>query len=120
VDNRTFKRLYFKVLDYDPTRDDVIAFFRRFQFALQARQLSVRGITTDGSPLYFEHRYLFVQHHLPDSERATLHRITRGLPHLRALRDITDEIYRLFDRYCRLTRDYVGSRATVSIFFQIY
>jgi hypothetical protein len=173
VDNRTFKRLFFQVLDHDPTQDDGIAFFRRFQLALQAHHLSVCGITTDGSPLYpaaiqhvwgdlphqicefhilkelnqatlravaqvrkqlaaqqpklgrgrptgakrklvqkrqrlqekiadlFEHRYLFVQHHLTDSERATLHRITRGLPHLRALRDITDEIYRLFDRRCR-------------------
>ena len=175
VDNRTFKRLFFQVLDHDPTQDDVIAFFGRFQIALQARNLTVQGITTDGSPLYpvaiqavwgdlphqlcefhtlrvkdlnqatlravaqvrkqlaaqqpklgrgrptgakrklaqkrqrrqakiadlFEHRYLFVQHHLTEGERATLHRITRGLPHLRALREITDEIYRLFDRRCR-------------------
>jgi Transposase len=173
VDNRTFKRLFFQVLDHDPTQDDVIAFFGRFQIALHARQLTVHGITTDGSPLYpaaiqavwgevphqicefhilkdlnqatlravaqvrkqlaaqqpklgrgrpsgekrklaqkrqrlqqkiadlFEHRYLFVQHHLTESERATVQRITRGLPHLRALRDITDEIYRLFDRRCR-------------------
>lgn len=173
MDNRTFKRLFFQVLDHDPTQDDVIAFFGRFQNALQARQLTVRGITTDGSPLYpaaiqsvwgtvphqlcefhilkdlnqatlravaqvrkqlvaqqpklgrgrpsgekralaqkrqrlqqkiadlFEHRFLFVQHHLTESERARLQQITRGLPHLRALRDITDEIYRLFDRRCR-------------------
>jgi hypothetical protein len=173
VDNRTFKRLFFQVLDHDATQDDVIAFFGRFQIALLARHLTVRGITTDGSPLYpvaiqtvwgdvphqlcefhilkdlnqatlravaqvrkrlaaqqpklgrgrpsgvkrqlaqkrqrlqqkiadlFEHRYLFVQHHLTEGERATLQRITRGLPHLRALRDITDEIYRLFDRRCR-------------------
>jgi hypothetical protein len=170
VDNRTFKRLYFQVLDHNPTTEDVIAFFGRFQTALQARHLMVHGITTDGSPLYpvaiqavwgeiphqlcefhvlkdlnqatlravaqvrkrlaaqqpqlgrgrptgakrklaqkrqrlqqkiadlFEHRYLFVQHHLSESERATLQLITRGLPHLRVLRDITDEIYRLFDR----------------------
>jgi hypothetical protein len=173
VDNRTFKRLFFQVLDHDPTQDDVIAFFGRFQLALQARNLTVKGITTDGSPLYpaaieaiwgkiphqlcvfhilkdlhqstlravaqvrkqlaaqqpklgrgrptgakrklvqqrqrlqqkiadlFEHRYLFVQHHLTEGERTTLQRITRGLPHLRALRDITDEIDRLFDRRCR-------------------
>jgi hypothetical protein len=173
VDNRTFKRLFFKVLDHDPTQDDSIAFFSRFQIALQARQLTVHGITTDGSPLYpaaiqsvwgavphqlcefhilkdlnqatlravaqvrkqlaaqqpklgrgrpsgekrslaqkrqrlqqkiadlFEHRFLFVQHYLTESERATLQQITRGLPHLRPLRDITDEIYRLFDRRCR-------------------
>ena len=173
MDNRTFKRLFFQVLDHDATQDDIVAFFGRFQVALQARQLTVHGITTDGSPLYpaaiqaiwgavphqlcqfhilkdlnqatlravaqvrkqlvaqqpklgrgrpsgakrqlaqkrqrlqakiadlFEHRYLFVQHHLTAGEQATLHRITRGLPHLRALRDMTDEIYRLFDRRCR-------------------
>ena len=173
VDNHTFKRLFFQVLDHDATQDDVIAFFGRFQIALQARQLTVHGITTDGSPLYpvaiqavwgelphqlcefhilkdlnhatlravaqvrkhlaaqqpklgrgrptgdkrplvqkrqrlqqkiadlFEHRYLFVQHHLTEGERATLQRITRGLPHLRTLREIMDEIYRLFDRRCR-------------------
>ena len=173
MDNHTFKRLFFQVLDHDATQDDVIAFFGRFQIALQARQLTVHGITTDGSPLYpvaiqavwgelphqlcefhilkdlnhatlravaqvrkhlaaqqpklgrgrptgdkrplvqkrqrlqqkiadlFEHRYLFVQHHLTEGERATLQRITRGLPHLRTLREIMDEIYRLFDRRCR-------------------
>ena len=42
-----------------------------------------------------------MQHHLTDAERATLQRITRGLPHLRVLRQIMDEIYRLFDRRCR-------------------
>jgi hypothetical protein len=49
----------------------------------------------------FTYRYLFVQRHLTPSERETLHRITRGLPHLRTLRDIMDEVYRLFDRRCR-------------------
>ena len=173
VDNQTFKRLFFQVLNHTPAQDDITAFFRRFQSVLQARQLSVHGITTDGAVLYppaiqavwgavphqvcefhllkdlshatlravahvrqhlaaqqpklrrghptaaqrplvqkqqrlrqkiadlFEHRYLFVQHHLTESERATLHQMTRGLPHLRALREITDEIYRLFDRRCR-------------------
>jgi len=173
VDNRTFKRLFFRVLDHDATQDDVTAFFGRFQVALHARNLTVRGITTDASVLYppaiqavwgavphqlcefhilkdlnratlhavaqvrkqlaaqqpplgrgrptaakrplvqerqrlqqkisdlFEHRYLFVQHHLTEAERATLQRITRGLPHLRVLREIADETYRLFDRRCR-------------------
>jgi hypothetical protein len=173
VDNRTFKRLFFQVLDHDPNHEDMIAFFGRFQAILQARQLTVKGITTDGSALYpaaiqaiwgdlphqicefhilkdlnqavlravaqvrkqlatkqpklkrgrpkadqkklvqkcqrlqqkisdlFEYRFLFVQHHLTDVERATLQRITRGLPHLRVLRQIVDEIYRLFDRRCR-------------------
>jgi hypothetical protein len=173
VDNRTFKRLFFQVLDHDPTHEDMLAFFGRFQNILLARQLTVQGITTDGSALYpaairavwgelphqicefhilqdlnqailravaqvrkqlaaqqpklgrgrpkanqrklvqkrqrlqqkisdlFEHRYLFVQHHLTEAERATLQYITRGLPHLRVLRQIMDEIYRLFDRRCR-------------------
>lgn len=173
VDNRTFKRLFFQVLDHDPTHEDMIAFFRRFQAVLETRQLTVIGITTDGSALYpaaiqavwgdlphqicefhilkdlnqavlravaqvrkqlatqqpklkrgrpkadqrkrvqkrqrlqlkisdlFEHRYLFVQHHLTDAEHTILQRITRGLPHLRVLRQIVDEIYRLFDRRCR-------------------
>jgi hypothetical protein len=52
VDNRTFKRLFYQVLTQDPTQDDIRAFFQRFQAALQARRLPVRGITTDGSPLY--------------------------------------------------------------------
>jgi transposase len=173
VDNRTFKRLFYQVLDHDPDHIDMIAFFSRFQAALAARHLQVQGITTDGSPLYpeaiqavfgpvprqicefhilkdlnqaivravaqvrkqlaaqqpklgrgrpsgakrqlaqkrqrlqqkiadlFEHRYLFVQHHLSASERVTLLNITRGLPQLRNLRAIADEIYRLFDRRCR-------------------
>jgi hypothetical protein len=172
VDNRTFKRLFFQVLDHDPNHDDMLTFFGRFQAALQARHLTIKGITTDGSALYpaaiqavwgnlphqicefhilkdlnqailravaqvrkqlaaqqpklkrgrptadqkkqgqkrqrlqqkisdlFEYRFLFVQHHLTDAERATLQRITRGLPHLRVLRQIMDEIYRLFDRRC--------------------
>ncbi len=52
VDNRTFKRIAFEVLEHDPTQVDIVAFFRRFQAALSARELSLRGITTDGSPLY--------------------------------------------------------------------
>lgn len=49
----------------------------------------------------FEHRYLFVRRRLTASERATLRRITRGLPHLRRLREVMEEVYRLFDRRCR-------------------
>jgi hypothetical protein len=173
VDHRTFKRLFYHVLDHDPAQEDMIAFFQRFQSAVQARQLTVRGITTAGSPLYpaaiaavfgpvphqlcefhilkdlkqailravaqvrkqlaaqqphlkrgrppreqrplvqkrlrlqqkiadlFEYRHLFVQRHLPPAEQATLQPITRGLPQLRALRDILHEVYRLFDRRCR-------------------
>jgi hypothetical protein len=49
----------------------------------------------------FDDRHLFVQHHLTPVEKRTLQRITRGLPHLRTLRWIMDEVYRLFDRRCR-------------------
>ena len=54
VDNRTFKRLFYQVLDHDPTHEDMLAFFQRFQAVLQARQLTVRGITTDGSIRFME------------------------------------------------------------------
>src|SRR5258708_2229517 len=54
VDNRTFKRLSYEVLDHDPTHRDIEAFFRRFQAALLTRGLSLKGITTDGSSLYPE------------------------------------------------------------------
>jgi hypothetical protein len=173
VDNRTFRRICYQVLDHDPTHEDIRAFFRKFQGFLQQRGLTLRGITTDASPLYplpiaeifdpklhqvcefhtiaeltkailralaqerkkltaqqpklprgkpskanqrlakkrkrlqaklralFDGRFLFVRHHLTQAERKTLRHITRGLPHLRALREIMDEIYRLFDRRCR-------------------
>jgi len=174
VDNRTFKRLSYQVLDRDPTSKDIEAFFRRFHQALEARGSVLEGITTDGSSLYpapiatvfgevphqlctshvlrevtkavlsavaelrkdlaagapklgrgrpaskaakraarrkkriegkisnlFEHRYLFVRHHLTASERKTLARITRGQPQLRTLRGLMEEVYRLFDRRCR-------------------
>jgi hypothetical protein len=49
----------------------------------------------------FDHRHLFVQHHLTAAERNTLQRITRGQPQLRVLRSLMDEVYCLFDRRCR-------------------
>ena len=49
----------------------------------------------------FEHRYLFVEHDLTPAERRLLQRITRGLPQLRTLRDLMEEVYCLFDRRCR-------------------
>lgn len=49
----------------------------------------------------FEHRHLFVRHHLTPSQRATLKRLMRGEARLKALRAIMDEVYRLFDRRCR-------------------
>ena len=174
VDNRTFKRLIYQVLDHDPTHKDIEAFFRRFHAALKTRGSVLKGITTDGSALYpepiaavfgrvphqlctfhvlkeitksvlsavaklrkdltagtpklprgrpgskaarrdarrkkrierkvgelFEHRYLFVRRRLSRSERATLGRISRGQPQLRALHGLMEEVYRLFDRRCR-------------------
>jgi hypothetical protein len=171
VDNGTFKRLFYQVLDHDPTHEDIKAFFRRVHAVLEQRGLKLHGITTDASPLYpepiaaifgalphqicefhvlkeltkavlravakirkklaadkptlkrgrpatpeakraarqrprlqqriqqlFDHRHLLVQHDRTPHERRILHRITRGLRRLRVLRDIVDEIYRLFDR----------------------
>ena len=176
VDNRTFRRISYQVLDHDPTHKDIAAFFRRFHQALLARGLTLEGITTDGSALYpepiaevfgeiphqvctfhilreltkailsavaqerkrlaaaapklprgrprateaaqraarrkkrikrkvsdlFENRYLFVQRRLSPSERATLQRVSRGVPQLRVLRELMEEVYRLFDRRCRM------------------
>jgi hypothetical protein len=174
VDNRTFKRLLYQVLDHDPEHSDIRAFFHRFRMALRLRRGTLQGVTTDGSPLYpeplrevfgdiahqvcrfhvlkeltqailravakvrkhlaaqkpaghrgrpttaaakrlvsrrqrlqqkianlFEHRYLFVRHDLTDAPRRTLRTITRGVPPLRALREVMEEVYRLFDRRCR-------------------
>lgn len=174
VDNRTFKRLLYQVLDHDPNHRDITAFFHRFRMALRLRGLKLQGVTTDASPLYpeplqevfgrvphqlcefhclkeltkailravaqvrkklaaqkptgqrgrptttaaqrvarrrqrlqqkiadlFEHRHLFVQHDLTPGQRRTLQRITRGLPQLRTLRELMEEVYRLFDRRCR-------------------
>jgi hypothetical protein len=173
VDNHRYNRLAFRVLDHDPTEADVRAFLVEFKEQLEKLQRSVRGITTDGSPLYpkvlkelwpearhqlcqfhvlkeitlavlhalaklrkemsakipkqprgrpskeqqpqarkakrqkqrvaelFEHRYLFVRHHLSAAQRRQLRQVTRGMPQLRALREIMDEVYRLFDRRCR-------------------
>jgi hypothetical protein len=52
VDNRCYKRILYDVLDHDPTHDDIRAFLRRLHTALAARDLTLRGMTTDGSPLY--------------------------------------------------------------------
>jgi hypothetical protein len=52
VDNRRYKRLLYEVLDHDPTHDDIRAFLGRLKTALTARDLTLLGITTDGSALY--------------------------------------------------------------------
>jgi hypothetical protein len=51
VDNRCDKRILSDVLDHDPTHEDIRAFLRRLHTALAARDLTLLGITTDGSPL---------------------------------------------------------------------
>jgi hypothetical protein len=74
-----------------PSRKDPVARRRAQQSArLQAKIADL-----------FTYRQLFVKHHLTEAERKQLHFITRGLPHLRALRQIMDQVYRLFDRRCR-------------------
>jgi phage tail protein X len=174
VDNRCYKRILYEVLDHDPTHADIRAFLERLKTALAARDLTLFGVTTDGSALYpaplrevfgdvphqlctfhiiaeiskavlgamasarkglaatqpklpkgrpstqaakaaartkkrlaaqcaalFTHRYLFVQRHLNKTERKTLWRVSRGLPQLRTLRAIMEQVYALFDRRCR-------------------
>jgi hypothetical protein len=175
VDAHRQRRLLYEVLDHNPNGVDVLYFLARLNDHLAARGWGVRGITTDGSPLYprplavlfpdiphqvcefhvlkeltkavlgvlarlrkslaaeapllprgrsrktrkaqrlreraeaikglvadlFEHRHLFVRHHLTTQEHAILRRLTRGQGQLRALRAIMDEVYRLFDRRCR-------------------
>jgi hypothetical protein len=54
VDNHTFRRLVYEVLDHDPDHTDIKRFFRTFQAALQRRKLVLQGITTDASALYPE------------------------------------------------------------------
>ena len=54
VDNRTFRRITYEVLDHDPAHADIVRFFRMFHSALEQRGLTLRGITTDGSALYPE------------------------------------------------------------------
>ncbi|GEM_PF-302433 len=56
----------------------------------------------------FDNRFLFVQKTLTKKERETLHEITKGLPGksgavLRQLREVADEVYRLFDRRCTIS-----------------
>src|SRR3989441_6866155 len=51
VDNRRYKRILYDVLDHDPDHDDIRAFLGRLQTALSARDLTLLGVTTDGSSL---------------------------------------------------------------------
>jgi hypothetical protein len=54
VDNHTYKRLLYQVLEHPPDQTDITAFLRRLQMALRLRGLALRSVTTDGSPLYPE------------------------------------------------------------------
>src|SRR5579863_9589699 len=58
VDNRTFKRILYQVLDHDPDHQDIVAFLRRFQAILTRRNLTLKGVTTDASSLYPEPLHL--------------------------------------------------------------
>ena len=51
VDNRSFSRLTYRVLERDPNQDDIRAFVCEFKAHLDACNLKVLGITTDGSDL---------------------------------------------------------------------
>src|SRR5499425_1439760 len=52
VYNRRYKRILYDVLDHAPDHDDIRAFLGRLKTALVARDLTLLGITTDGSSLY--------------------------------------------------------------------
>lgn len=173
VDSKEQRRLAYEVLDHDPEKKDVRRFFKRVGLMLSFPNLSVNGITTDGSSLYpevieevfpgvphqvcefhvlkeitkdvlkavakirkaiyakvpklsrgrprsegkklarrvkkmrsriaelFTNRHLFVQHGLSKSAQRRITKISRGCPDLKSLRELMDEIYRLFDRRCR-------------------
>jgi Transposase len=68
----------------------------------KAAQAQARQITRQKQQVadLFEHRHLFVRHQLSVSGRKRLLRLTHGLPQLRSLRAIMEEVYRLFDRRC--------------------
>ncbi|NLI78692.1 MAG: transposase [Candidatus Riflebacteria bacterium] len=51
----------------------------------------------------FKYRHVIVARHLSAEDQKNLARISRGLPILRTLRTIADDVYRLFDRRCLMT-----------------
>jgi DNA-binding PadR family transcriptional regulator len=174
VDNREYKRLMYRTLDKSPKAEDILEFLQSFRKVLVRRNLTLKGITTDGAALYtkpvktvfpgvlhqicefhvkaefnnailkavaqirrelaqtktklrrgrpstkeekaavrrneriqakitalFDHRFLFVRKELSKEERKTFLDITKGLPELRKLREIMDEVYRLYECCCR-------------------
>ena len=54
VDNRYYKHILYDVLDHDPDHDDIRVFLGRLKTALEARDSTLLGLTTDGSALYPE------------------------------------------------------------------
>ena len=44
--------MWYAVRDHDPNHDDIEAFLGRLKTALDERNLTLKGITTDGSALY--------------------------------------------------------------------
>ena len=66
----------------------------------RAQARAAQRLQTKISDLYTD-RYLFVRRHLTPARCRRLQHITRGLPHLRTLRQLMHEIYGLFDRRCR-------------------
>lgn len=176
VDTRRDKRMRYAVLDHNPTHEDSAACLGRLKTALDARDLVLHGITTDGAALspepiakvfgavppqrctfhvlaelvkgvlravasererlatstppvqrgrpaskakaarrlarkrtriqqqitdIFQHRFVCVQRRLTPAERTRLGHLTRGLPHLRTLREIMEHVSTLCDRRCR-------------------
>ena len=68
--------------------------------AAKAAARTKKRLAAQGAAL-FTHRYLFVQRHLNKTERKTLWRVSRGVPQLRTLRAVMDQVYALCDRRCR-------------------
>ncbi len=68
--------------------------------AAKAAARTKKRLAAQGAAL-FSSRYLFVQRHLTKTERKTLWRVSRGVPQLRMLRAIIEQVYALFDRRCR-------------------
>jgi hypothetical protein len=52
VDTHCYQRLLYAVLDHDPTHAAIRAFLERLNTALAARDLTLFGVTTEGSALY--------------------------------------------------------------------
>jgi Transposase len=86
VDNHTYKRLLYQVLEHTPEHTDITAFFRRFQMALRLRGLALRGVTTDGSPLY------------PEPLRTVFGDVPHQLCEFHILRELTKAILRAVAR----------------------